>query len=121
MNVFDASALLCYLRGEPGSDLVREQLLRGGACGTANWSETAQKVRLSGGDWALAGGLLLTYDLVLEPVTADDAETAAAMWRRGEGLSLGDRLCLALGARLRATIWTCDSAWDGRTGVELVR
>ena len=121
MNVFDASALLAYLRGETGSDTVREQLEHGGGCGAANWAEIAQKVRASGADWNMARGLLLRYDLTIEPVTTADAEAAALLWRAGEGLSLGDRLCLALAARVGATAWTCDAQWDGRPGVTLIR
>lgn len=121
MNVFDSSALLGYLLQEPGRDVVREQLEVGGVCGAANWAEVAQKVRTAGADWDIARGLLMSYPLSVEAVTREDAERAASMWRRGDGLSLGDRLCLALGERLVATVWTCDSAWDGRSWVRLVR
>jgi len=121
VNVFDASALLAYLAGEPGSDVVAEQLGATGVCGAANWSEVAQKVRAAGGDWDLARGLLLSYGLSVEPVTAGDAERAAELWVRGEGLSLGDRLCLALGERLDGTVWTTDGQWSGRRGVHVIR
>ena len=121
MNVFDASALLAYLRGEPGSETVREQLESGGVCGAANWAEVAQKVVAAGADWALARSLLLGFDLVVESVTRTDAELAATMWRRGSGLSLGDRLCLALAARLGATVWSADAQWRGLPGVTLIR
>lgn len=115
MNVFDASALLAFLQGERGADLVERELTAGGVCGAANWSETAQVILSHGRDWDLAAVLLLSYGLALEPVTVDDAEWAARRWRRGEGLSLGDRLCLALGERLDATVWTADTRW-GREG-----
>lgn len=121
MNVFDASALLAYLRAEAGSDVVRAELERGGVCGAANWSEVAQKVRAAGADWVLARSLLLSYDLTVEPVRLEDAEAAASMWRRGSGLSLADRLCLALAARLDATAWTADTGWGGRPGVAQIR
>jgi PIN domain nuclease of toxin-antitoxin system len=39
----------------------------------------------------------------------------------GSGLSLADRLCLALAARLDATAWTADTAWQGLSGVRLIR
>lgn len=115
-NVFDASALLVFLLGEPGSDAVEQALVAGGATSAANWSETAQHVLADDHDWALAGLLLRRFGLSIEPVTIDDAEWAARRWRRGEGLSLGDRLCLALGERLDATVWTADRQWgsDGR-------
>ena len=81
--------------------------------GAANWSEVAQKVRQHGRDWGRAKALLLAYDLEVTPVSVTDAEWAANRWRAGEGLSLADRLCLALGDRLDATVWTADSGWTG--------
>ena len=114
-NLFDASALLCFLQGEEGADVV-EGSLPDGVCSCANWSEVAQRLMQHGRDWPLARGLLLGYGLSLEPVLPADAEEAAAMWRAGNGLSLADRLCLATGGRLDAVVWTADAAWgsDGR-------
>lgn len=108
--VLDASAVLAYLQGEPGADRV-ESHLDGGVIGAANWSEVAQKIRSGGADWGVARTLLLSYDLRVVAVTAADAEIAASSWRRGSGLSLGDRLCLALAERLDAPALTADRAW----------
>jgi PIN domain nuclease of toxin-antitoxin system len=121
VNVFDASALLVYLGGESGADQVRGALEQGGVVSAANWSEVAQKVRAAGADWDVARGLLLGYALVVEPVTREDAERAAARWRAGVGLSLADRLCLALGDRLGADVWTADAAWASEDRVQLIR
>ncbi|MCG2623303.1 type II toxin-antitoxin system VapC family toxin [Arthrobacter sp. I2-34] len=121
MNLFDASALLSFLAGEPGADLVEEQLLVGGACSAVNWSETAQKLLSRGKDWDLSRGLLLSYSLAIEPVQADDAERAALLWRRGTGLSLADRLCLATAERLDATVWTADTAWGSGGRIRQIR
>jgi ribonuclease VapC len=121
VNLFDASALLVFLQGEDGAQLVEQQLEQGGAVGAANWSEVAQKIHAGTGSWDLARALLLSYDLDVEPVLVKDAERAAALWRRGNGLSLADRLCLALGERLEATIWTADVAWGASEQVRQVR
>lgn len=121
MNFFDASALLSFLGGEEGANQVEAALLEGGACGAANWSETAQKTRQRGADWNLARGLLLGYGLVVEPVTAVDAEAAAQLWEPGSALSLGDRLCLAQGSRVAARIWTADRAWGSSTTIRQIR
>lgn len=121
MNVFDASALLAYLAGELGADAVQARLEVGGVCGAANWAEVAQKVQAAGAHWPDARALLRGFPLTVAPVTIDDAEAAAALWRRGEGLSLADRLCLALAARLGFPAITCDQQWAGRDGVEVVR
>jgi len=119
--VLDASALLAFLLGEPGSDQVEEALEHTSVCGAANWSEVAQKVSSQGGDWELASTLLRSYGLEIEPVTQDDAELAAARWQRGETFSLGDRLCLALGDRLDADVVTADKAWGTAGRVRQIR
>jgi ribonuclease VapC len=120
--VFDASALLAYLEGEAGATEVEEALEAGGACSAANWSEIAQKIRSRGRNWDLARSLLASYDLEVEPVTLPDAEWAASRWRRDEGLSLADRLCLALAARLEAdNVWTADAAWGSADPVRQIR
>lgn len=63
----------------------------------------------------------MSYDLVVEPVTAQDAVSAAALWRRGSGLSLGDRLCLALAARLGTPVPTADRAWGQSEQITQIR
>jgi ribonuclease VapC len=73
VNLFDASALLCFLRGEEGADVVERELLAGGACSAANWSEVAQKVAAREHDWRPARALLLSYDLTVEPIVMADA------------------------------------------------
>jgi ribonuclease VapC len=121
MNVFDASALLAFLQGENGADAVEAALQAGGVCGAANWSETMQKVVASGAQWDLAGGLLASYGLEIEAVTRADAEIAAQSWSRDDGHSLGDRLCLALGQRLDAEVWTADRRWGTEGRIRQIR
>ena len=119
--VFDSSALLAFLQGERGADAAERWLAGGGTCGSANWSEVAQKVVASGADWGVARAILRSYALTIEPVVVADAERAAADWIRGSGLSLGDRLCLALAERLDAIAVTADAAWQSHGRVQLIR
>jgi ribonuclease VapC len=121
MNVFDASALLAFLQGEEGADVVETALEEGGTCSAANWSEVAQKILNKGKDWSLVKGLLSTFELSIEPVTVTDAEWAARRWRKGEALSLGDRLCLALGHRKEAIVWTADQKWGDQAPIKQIR
>jgi ribonuclease VapC len=121
VNLFDASALLCFLHDENGAAVVERELLAGGCCSAVNWSETAQKLLAHGQDWPLARGLLLSYGLVVEPVSAEDAECAARLWRHGSGLSLADRIAIATAHRLGATVWTADQAWGSQTPIRQVR
>lgn len=119
--VLDASAVLAFVQGEPGADVVEARLEAGASCSTANWSEIAQKILGAGRDWDLARALLLSYDLHLEPVVVLDAEWAAHRWRHGEGLSLADRLCLALARRLGLGAWTADTSWGHDDGIHQIR
>ncbi|HSL58827.1 MAG TPA: PIN domain-containing protein [Acidimicrobiales bacterium] len=121
MTVFDASALLAFLQGEDGADAVEEALVAGGVCGAASWSEVAQKVRSAGRRWDLARALLTSYPLRVEPVTIDDAERAAETWGRGDGRSLADRLCLALGDRLDTDVLTADRSWGTAGRIRQIR
>lgn len=121
MNVLDASALLVFLQGEQGAELVERELEREVRVSAANWSETAQKVAAGGGSWTLARGVLLSYGLEVEPVLAEDAERAALLWERGGSLSLADRLCLATAERLDADVLTADRAWGTSGRVRQVR
>lgn len=53
--------------------------------------------------------------MTLHEVNRSDALAAATMYGVGKpfGLSLGDRLCLALGQRLGAEVVTADVVWLG--------
>jgi PIN domain nuclease of toxin-antitoxin system len=119
--VIDASALLAYLQGEEGADAVEERLEAGARCAAVNWSEVAQKVLAAGRDWELARALLISFEISVEPVTVADAELAARRWKRGDGLSLADRLCLALADRLRVVAWTADRAWGDGGAIRQIR
>lgn len=121
MTVLDASALLAFVLGETGADQVEAALVEDARCGAANWSEVGQKVLMHGADWTLVQALIDGYQITVEPVTRADADWAANRWRRGEGLSLADRLCLALGARTGEPVLTADRAWSGFDGVILIR
>ncbi len=120
--VLDASALLAYLKMEPGWQRVEEVLETGAYCSAANWSEVAQKVQHGEVDWDTTSSLLKSHPLSIEPVTEADAERAAQLWSPQSGLSLADRCCLALAERLEAIALTSDTAWKNySTRVELIR
>jgi ribonuclease VapC len=119
--VVDASALLAFVQDEEGAEHVETELDDGARCSAANWSEVAQKVLAAGRDWDLVRALLMSYSLDVEPVIAVDAEWAARRWRAGEGLSLADRLCLALAERLDAEVLTADGSWGQGGRIRQIR
>jgi PIN domain nuclease of toxin-antitoxin system len=111
-RVVDASALLAFLLGESGADIV-ETGIEESAVSTVNWSEVCQRALARGVDTTGLRPDVEALGITLEPFTADDAERAAALWEstRGAGLSLGDRACLALALRLDVGAVTADRAW----------
>jgi PIN domain nuclease of toxin-antitoxin system len=112
VTVLDASAVLAYLQGESGSDVV-ERSLDGAAIGAANWSEVLARLG-DGIEARLADAVLVARGVTVEPVSKQDAELGARLRGAMPALSLGDRLCLALGERLDAVVLTADRAWaDG--------
>jgi ribonuclease VapC len=119
--VLDASAMLAFVQDEDGAEVVEGVLADDPRCGAANWSEVAQKVLAADRDWPLVRALLTSYPIQVDPVSIDDGEWAARRWRRGEGLSLGDRLCLALAERVDADVLTADTAWGSEGRVTQIR
>jgi len=110
--VLDASALLAFLHGEPGGDLV-EEMLGGSAISSVNWSEVIQKALEKD---AKVEGLceeLESLGLEVVPFTAELAEKTARLRAetRSVGLSLGDRACLALADDLGRPAVTADRVW----------
>src|SRR2546430_788443 len=110
MSVLDASAVLAWLREEPGHKQVEQAVNNGAIISTANLSEVIQKSLASGEDADDAQALLKTR-LKVESVTTEDAHRGALLWRRANNLSLGDRLCLALADRLEQPALTAERAW----------
>lgn len=110
--VLDSSAVLAWLRDEPGANVVHP-LLPVAIMSAANWSETWQKMDQHGADASQATSRLRTLGVRVEPLTEADAVTAANLWThtRAAGLSLADRCCLALAARLNLPTVTADTAW----------
>ena len=121
MTVLDASAILAFLQDEPGSEVVESALADDPVCSAANWAEVAQKIIAAGRDWDLVRALLDSYGVRVEPVDREDAEWAARRWKRGEGLSLADRLCLALAERCNTDVLTADTGWGSTGRVRQIR
>jgi len=118
--VLDASAVLAVVQLETGSDIV-EPMVPDAAISAANWSEVLQRLLHADRDWRGIGERLRGIGLRVEPVTVTHAEIAAQLWHDHPQLSLADRLCLALAARLDTQAVTADKAWRGIPHVLLIR
>ena len=110
--VLDASAVLAWLFGELGSEIV-DPMLAGAVLSTVNLAEVWQKLDDRGADADRTLRRLRLLGLRTQPFSDDDAARAAGLWRTGRrvGLSLGDRCCLALASRLRVPAVTADRSW----------
>jgi ribonuclease VapC len=117
--VLDASALLAYLRDEPGAGLVADAVAAGAVISTLNLGEVLSRVADRGADPAriarqMTDRGLLDGAIAVEPFTSADAIEVARLrpLTRDHGLSLGDRACLALARRLDTPVLTADAAWS---------
>lgn len=123
--VLDTSAVLAWLRGEPGASAV-EALLEQAYMSSVNWCETAQKLIRDGDNAERTLRRVAALGVEVYPCTATDALAAAQLWSATHpaGLSLGDRVCLALAARYELPVYTADTAWgklDLGIAVHLIR
>jgi PIN domain nuclease of toxin-antitoxin system len=118
-SVLDASALIAYLRDEPGSEMVADEIARGAVISAVNLAEVLSRAADRGADASALADDLTARGLIggaigVEPFTTLDAIDVARMrpLTRAAGLSLGDRACLALARRLSARAVTADAAWS---------
>ena len=123
--VLDASAILCLLNGEPGSERVLEALPMA-VIGATNFAEVASKLRERGLSVNEVEDVLGGLRLDIRPLTPAQAYAIGHLRpaTRSLGLSLGDRACLALAAELGIPALTADQVWaELKIGVsiELVR
>ncbi len=113
-TLLDASAVLAFLQGEPGAEMVRVAL-EADHCwvGAANQAEIIAKSIDRGVDRLSLHAVLAGLAYTVVAITPEDG--AQAGWLRQStralGLSLADRLCLAQAQRLKARVLTADRLW----------
>jgi len=123
--VLDTSALLAYINGEKGGDVVAE-LIGDAAVSTVNFSEAVGKLVQRGRSLELALEALSFAELDIVDFDRGLAtRTGGLIAHTLElGLSLGDRACLALAERERLPAVTADSAWKKlklKIDIQLIR
>jgi PIN domain nuclease of toxin-antitoxin system len=110
--VLDASALLALVAHEPGWETV-DAALDGAIMSAVNLAEAFAKLeeRRYGLDRARANVAASGIEIVrFDEAAAVETARLRPMTRR-QGLSLGDRACLALAAERKLPVLTTDRAW----------
>ena len=111
--ILDTSALLAYVKGEQGAELVAS-LIGDAAISAVNFAEAVSKLVEKGATLDLARAALgvANVDIVdFDRALAEQTGALIAKTKRS-GLSLGDRACLALAAREQVPVLTGDRAWS---------
>lgn len=129
--MLDASALMALVHQEQGQAAVAVALASRCAISVVNWAEVLSKVAERGGDPV---ALELDYRergfigsaLEIEAMTEADWVQVARLRpaTAPQGLSLADRACLVLAARLGVPVLTTDRSWadaDVDAEVQLIR
>ena len=120
----DTSAILAFLLKEPGAAMVTN-LIDGAAVSANIIAELATKLSDRGLSQSDIAATIEDCAFDIHPVTYNDALAIGALrpLTQSVGLSLGDRSCLALAAKLKLPAITADNAWAtiaGAVGVEVV-
>jgi ribonuclease VapC len=123
MRSLDTSAIMAVVRGEPGADFASRRMA-GGLLSTVNYAEVIGALARRGIDAEEARATLagLPVRLIeLDEIVAFRVGRLEIATRR-EGLSLGDRTCLALAEHHGIPALTADRAWSTvgkRLGIEV--
>lgn len=120
--VMDASAILAFIKQEPGGDKVAP-LLGSAAVSANNLAEIVARLWERGLKPTEIRTLIDSLGIEVHSVDQAQAFEIGALrpLTRSNGLSLGDRSCLALARKLGLPVVTADRAWSGLTldGIEI--
>ena len=123
MRVFDSSAVLALIFGEPGAELAARLMDQHDALiSSVNHAEVLGKLLDRGLSADDVAAISQQLPLKVMPFTAEQAQLAAGLRpaTRALGLSLGDRCCLALAQQQGgATVVTADRRWAGLAGFDI--
>lgn len=111
--ILDSAAVIAFLNREIGHDLITDALAAGAGVCTANIAEAIALLVRRGLSSADAVAAVAELPIAVFDVDLELAQTAGTMAQPTSqfGLSLGDRLCLALAARERLPALTADRIW----------
>jgi ribonuclease VapC len=110
--VIDASALIAFLEGEVGADVIDAEI-DGAMISAVNFGEVAQHQFRNGKSRSEMERLADELGLIIIPVDYALALDAADIREIGRsiGLSQADCICLALAKQERSIVFTSDRSW----------
>lgn len=111
--VLDASAVLAFLRNEPGAEFVRPWL-RGGFISAVNAGEVMNRLSRPGRSLEQIVHLVRGVEMQIIDFRFEQAVVAASLepHARAANLSFADRACLSLGMMRELPVLTADQAWS---------
>ncbi len=113
MIVLNASALLALTNRESGWEVVaRVAMNQDCMISPVNYAEVLQKIGRRGVAAEEVDSLVDALEITVSPFRRLDARLAASFYRHGSGLSLADRVCLALARSLSSPAYTTDRLWE---------
>ena len=112
-TVLDASAVIAHIKGERGADVV-DLLLGNALISAVNLSEVVAKLANDGVEHQEISAILDRRGLTIIPFDEDRAYRAGLLrpLTRAQGLSLGDRACVALAQEYGLPAVTADKRWS---------
>lgn len=127
-SVLDTSALMALLLNEEGKAVVAAALAGRSAISVVNWAEVLSKAAERGGDPVAVEAEyrekgFIGKALTIEPLSEADCIEVGKLRpiTEPQGLSLADRVCLVLAARLGVPALTSDEAFaDAEVEAEVV-
>ncbi len=110
--ILDASALLAVLHEEAGYQHV-EPYLSSAYMSAVNVSEVLSVLNAVGVSMTQANSFVTSIIQHIIPFETEQAYISAELkaHTKAQGLSLGDRACLALAQQLKLPVLTADKAW----------
>ncbi len=110
--VLDASALIAFIRNEPGAEKVAA-VLTASCISAVNLEETISKMIHYGKPLEDVSYQIERLRIPVIPFDGEQARMSASLCKvtRPSGLSLGDRACLSLALKLHVPALTTESEW----------
>jgi ribonuclease VapC len=122
--VLDASAFLVLVNKEPGWELVARHVVdQDSTISAVNYAEVLQKADRVGIAAEKIDSQMDALGVTVSPFNRLDARLTASFYRHRSGLSLADRVCLALARSVASPAYTADRLWKNwaaQLGVQVV-